>query len=195
MKKQNILEELETLAKKIEYYDRLYYMEDSPSISDAEYDKLRLRNAELEKQYPDLIRENSPSRRVGSEITSKFSKVNHKIPMLSLGNTFSKDDVQAFIDKTRRFLNVDNSYELEIIAEPKIDGLSATVIYEKGKLVLGATRGDGKQGENITQNINTISSIPQSLVGNFPDILEIRGEIFMKNSEFDLLNSIREKTI
>lgn len=193
MKKQNILEELETLAKKIEYYDRLYYMEDSPSISDAEYDKLRLRNAELEKQYPDLIRENSPSRRVGSKITSKFSKVEHKIPMLSLGNAFSKDDVQAFIDKTRRFLNVDNSYELEIIAEPKIDGLSATIIYEKGKLVLGATRGDGKQGENITENINTISSIPQSLVGNFPDILEIRGEIFMKNSEFDLLNSIREK--
>ena len=168
-------------------------MEDAPSISDAEYDKLRIRNSELERQYPDLIRENSPSKRVGSKITSKFTKVNHKVPMLSLGNTFSKEDVQAFIDKTRRFLKVDSNYDLEIIAEPKIDGLSATIIYENGKIILGSTRGDGKKGENITKNIQTISSIPQSLSGSFPNLLEIRGEIFMKNSEFELLNNNREK--
>ena len=193
MNKKSIIEELKNLADKIEYYDKLYYMEDSPSISDAEYDRLRLRNSELERQYPDLIRENSPSKRVGSKITSKFTKVNHKVPMLSLGNTFSKEDVQAFIDKTRRFLKVDSNYDLEIIAEPKIDGLSATIIYENGKIILGSTRGDGKQGENITKNIQTISSIPQSLSGNFPNLLEIRGEIFMKNSEFELLNNNREK--
>ena len=101
MKKKSIIEELKNLADKIEYYDKLYYMEDAPSISDAEYDKLRIRNSELERQYPDLIRENSPSKRVGSKITSKFTKVNHKVPMLSLGNTFSKEDVEAFIDKGR----------------------------------------------------------------------------------------------
>ena len=127
MKKQNILEELETLAKKIEYYDRLYYMEDSPSISDAEYDKLRLRNAELEKQYPDLIRENSPSRRVGSKITSKFSKVEHKIPMLSLSNAFDEDDLINFEKKIYNYLN--KKIDIEYSVEPKIDGISASLTY------------------------------------------------------------------
>ena len=188
-----IIEELKYLAEKIEYHDKLYYMDDAPAISDAEYDKLRERNLDLEKKYPHLIRENSPSKRVGSKILSKFKKVDHLVPMLSLGNTFSKNEVQDFIGKIRRFLKIDNDYLLEFIAEPKIDGLSATLIYENGRLLLGATRGDGKQGENITENIKTIESIPKNLKGNFPSKLEIRGEIFMTNSEFELLNKMRNK--
>jgi len=191
MDENKALEELKHLTKIISYHDKLYYMDDNPSISDSEYDKLRQRNLKLEKEYPHLILENSPSKQVGSKLASKFSKIQHLVPMLSLGNAFTKLEVQEFIDKTKRFLNLKEQDRLDFLAEPKIDGLSATVFYENGKLKFGATRGDGKNGENITDNVKTINAIPTLLKGNFPENIEIRGEIFMSNSEFDKLNNYR----
>ena len=191
MEKEEVIKKLKRLAEQIEYHNNLYYNNDSPEISDAEYDNLRIKNMELEKQFPNLVLPNSPSKKVGAELNSSFKKVQHFVPMLSLGNTFTKQDVENYINKTKRFLQIDSNSNLEFLAEPKIDGLSATLIYKNGKLVLGATRGDGKQGENITENIKSIKEIPHYLVGKYPREIEIRGEIYMSNSEFEKLNSIR----
>ena len=193
MKEDEVTSKLKKLARLIEYHNNLYYNEDNPEISDADYDNLRIENIELEKKFPDLVLLNSPTKKVGAELTSAFKKVRHSVPMLSLGNTFTKDDVQDYLDKTRRFLQIDNNTKLEFIAEPKIDGLSATLIYKNGRLIIGATRGDGKQGENITENIKTIKEIPHYLSGKYPEELEIRGEIYMANSEFETLNAYRLK--
>ena len=191
MEKEEIIKKLKRLAEQIEYHNNLYYNNDSPEISDAEYDNLRIKNTELEKQFPNLVLPNSPSKKVGAELKSSFKKVQHLVPMLSLGNTFTKQDVENYINKTKRFLQIDSNSNLEFLAEPKIDGLSATLIYKNGKLVIGATRGDGKQGENITENIKSIKEIPHYLVGKYPREIEIRGEIYMSNLEFEKLNSIR----
>ena len=191
MEKEEVIKKLKRLAEQIEYHNNLYYNNDSPEISDAEYDNLRIKNMELEKQFPNLVLPNSPSKKVGAELNSSFKKVQHFVPMLSLGNTFTKQDVENYINKTKRFLQIDSNSNLEFLAEPKIDGLSATLIYKNGKLELGATRGDGKQGENITENIKSIKEIPHYLVGKYPREIEIRGEIYMSNSEFEKLNSIR----
>ena len=191
MEKEEVIKKLKRLAEQIEYHNNLYYNNDSPEISDAEYDNLRIKNMELEKQFPNLVLPNSPSIKVGAELNSSFKKVQHFVPMLSLGNTFTKQDVENYINKTKRFLQIDSNSNLEFLAEPKIDGLSATLVYKNGKLVLGATRGDGKQGENITENIKSIKEIPHYLVGKYPREIEIRGEIYMSNSEFEKLNSIR----
>ena len=191
MEKEEVIKKLKRLAEQIEYHNNLYYNNDSPEISDAEYDNLRIKNTELEKQFPNLVLPNSPSKKVGAELKSSFKKVQHLVPMLSLGNTFTKQDVENYINKTKRFLQIDSNSNLEFLAEPKIDGLSATLIYKNGKLVIGATRGDGKQGENITENIKSIKEIPHYLVGKYPREIEIRGEIYMSNLEFEKLNSIR----
>ena len=191
MEKEEVIKKLKRLAEQIEYHNNLYYNNDSPEISDAEYDNLRIKNMELEKQFPNLVLPNSPSIKVGAELNSSFKKVQHLVPMLSLGNTFTKQDVENYINKTKRFLQIDSNSNLEFLAEPKIDGLSATLVYKNGKLVLGATRGDGKQGENITENIKSIKEIPHYLVGKYPREIEIRGEIYMSNAEFEKLNSIR----
>ena len=191
MEKEEVIKKLKRLAEQIEYHNNLYYNNDSPEISDAEYDNLRIKNMELEKQFPNLVLPNSPSKKVGAQLNSSFKKVQHFVPMLSLGNTFTKQDVENYINKTKRFLQIDSNSNLEFLAEPKIDGLSATLVYKNGKLVLGATRGDGKQGENITENIKSIKEIPHYLVGKYPREIEIRGEIYMSNSEFEKLNSIR----
>ena len=143
MEKEEIIKKLKRLAEQIEYHNNLYYNNDSPEISDAEYDNLRIKNTELEKQFPNLVLPNSPSNKVGAELKSSFKKVQHLVPMLSLGNTFTKQDVENYINKTKRFLQIDSNSNLEFLAEPKIDGLSATLIYKNGKLVLGATR-EGK---------------------------------------------------
>ena len=190
MEKEEVIKKLKRLAEQIEYHNNLYYNNDSPEISDAEYDNLRIKNMELEKQFPNLVLPNSPSKKVGAELNSSFKKVQHFVPMLSLGNTFTKQDVENYINKTKRFLQIDSNSNLEFLAEPKIDGLSATLVYKNGKLVLGATRGDGKQGENITENIKSIKEIPHYLVGKYPREIEIRGEIYMSNAEFEKLNSI-----
>ena len=191
MEKEEVIKKLKRLAEQIEYHNNLYYNNDSPEISDAEYDNLRIKNMELEKQFPNLVLPNSPSKKVGAQLNSSFKKVQHFVPMLSLGNTFTKQDVENYINKTKRFLQIDSNSNLEFLAEPKIDGLSATLVYKNGKLVLGATRGDGKQGENITENIKSIKEIPHYLVGKYPREIEIRGEIYMSNAEFEKLNSIR----
>jgi DNA ligase (NAD+) len=187
-------EELRYLAEIIALHDRLYYLEDQPQISDAEYDELRLRNAAIEKKFPHLIREDSPSLRVGVSLTGPFKKVKHRRAVLSLDNGFEDQDVYDFMDRIRRFLGLSPDAPIEIVAEPKIDGLSATLEYEKGVFILGATRGDGTEGEDITQNLKTLKDIPNFVEDkDFPTPTEIRGEVYMRHEDFVAMNAEREK--
>ncbi len=160
---EQAVEELARLASEIAEHDRRYHGEDKPTISDAEYDALRRRNAAIEARFPELIREDSPSRAVGVAPSGTFSQVTHAKPMLSLDNVFSDADVEDFVGSVRRFLALPADAELVFTAEPKIDGLSMSLRYEKGRLVTGATRGDGTTGENVTANIRTIEEIPERL--------------------------------
>ncbi len=175
------------LAAEITAHDRRYYQDDAPSISDAQYDELRQRLLALEAEFPELITADSPSQKVGAAPASKFGKVRHAQPMLSLGNAFTEDDVAEFLSRARRFLNLAEDAELAVIAEPKLDGLSLSLRYEDGKLVQAATRGDGSEGEAVTANARTIDDIPQ-LLRNVPPVLEIRGEVYMDHADFAALN-------
>lgn len=178
------------LSNEIKRHDALYYSKDAPEISDAEYDALRKELLEMEKTNPELITPDSPSQNVGAAPLQGFSKVAHKTPMLSLSNVFSKDELCDFLSRIKRFLSTDDDIKLR--AEPKIDGLSCSITYENHKLVLASTRGDGKVGEDITQNVKTIKDIPKTLPENAPKNLEVRGEIYMKISDFILLNETQE---
>ena len=165
--------ELERLATEIASHDALYYREETPSLTDAEYDALKLRNAAIEARFPDLIRPDSPSLRVGAAPSTQFAPVQHRVPMLSLGNAFDEAEVQEFAGRIRRFLRLPAEEPVIFTAEPKIDGLSANLRYERGVLVQGATRGDGRVGEDITQNLMTIGEIPHRLKGaGWPDLIE-----------------------
>ena len=187
--------ELARLAHAITENDRLYYQEDSPRLSDAEYDALRRRNDEIEKRFPELIRHDSPSQRVGAKPAERFEKVRHARPMLSLDNAFTTDDVRDFVARIRRFLGFPQTGELVLVAEPKIDGLSSSIRYEHGRLVLGATRGDGAEGENVTANIRTIGDVPETIRGrNVPEVFEVRGEVYMSHADFAELNRRQEKS-
>ncbi len=181
--------ELKRLAKLIAEHDRRYYQEDKPTVSDAEYDALRHRNDAIEARFPELIREDSPSRHVGAAPTGRFKKVRHAVPMLSLDNAFGEDDVRDFAARIRRFLKLGEDEKIDFTAEPKIDGLSMSLRYEDGELVTAATRGDGAEGEDVTANIRTLHDVPHKLKGrHVPAICEVRGEVYMTKHAFLKLN-------
>lgn len=186
--------ELARLAAEIAENDRLYHMEDAPKISDAAYDALRLRNAAIEARFPELLRADSPSLKVGAEPSGTFTQVVHSRPMLSLDNVFSDEDVIDFIGSVRRFLAWPADKEIVFTAEPKIDGLSMSLRYENRRLVTAATRGDGSTGENVTANIRTIGDIPQHLPKDAPDVVEVRGEVYMRRDDFFALNQRMAET-
>ncbi|KUR79871.1 NAD-dependent DNA ligase LigA [Novosphingobium sp. Fuku2-ISO-50] len=186
--------ELMRLARQIAHHDRLYHTLDTPEISDAEYDALIRRNAEIEAAFPHLIRADSPSRKVGHDVAaSPLSKVRHEVRMMSLDNAFTDEEVGEFVARVRRFLALPPEAGLVMTAEDKIDGLSCSLRYESGRLVRAATRGDGQVGEDVTANVATIGDIPQVLAGAVPDVFEIRGEVYMTHADFAALNAAQDE--
>lgn len=186
--------ELEALADQISKHDKSYHQQDAPTISDADYDALRQRFDAIEARFPELKRADGPSQRVGAAPLDKFGKVAHAVAMLSLDNAFDDDDVADFVDRIRRFFGLEGEVEVAFTAEPKIDGLSASLRYEKGVFVQGATRGDGQVGEDVTLNLRTVEDIPLELKGSgVPDLLEVRGEVYMGHENFAALNERQEK--
>lgn len=183
-------DEIARLSAEIAHHDELYYRQDAPEISDAEYDAMRRRLDELEKAHPELRRADSPSVKVGAAPVAAFGKIRHDVPMLSLGNAFDDQDVIDFVERVRRFLKLGEDDALGVTAEPKIDGLSISIRYEHGELVQAATRGDGTEGENVTANIKTVREIPHKLKGrNVPELIDIRGEIYLGHKDFEALNA------
>jgi DNA ligase (NAD+) len=180
--------ELAHLAREIAHHDLLYHQKDAPEISDAEYDALRRRNAAIEAGFPHLIREDSPSHRIGGAPESGFAKVRHRVPMLSLDNAMSADEFAEFCARARRFVGLAAGAPLAFVAEPKIDGLSINLTYEGGRFIRGATRGDGTEGEDVTANLRTMKSVPTKLKGRAPALIEIRGEVFMTKADFLKMN-------
>lgn len=182
------------LEEEIAAHDKRYHQQDAPSISDAEYDALKKRLLELEETFPDLKSLMGVSSRVGAAPAAGFAKVKHSKPMLSLDNAFAEEDVADFLGRIRRFLNLKEGDDLTLIAEPKIDGLSASLRYEGGELVRAATRGDGQEGEDVTANIRTLKhDVPHKLSGKgWPDVLEVRGEVYMTRADFLKLNEAQE---
>lgn len=180
------------LSAQIRYHDERYYTHDAPEITDAQYDALRIELQNLEEKHPELITPDSPTQTVGVKPARGFKKVRHTVPMLSLANVFTEEEVEDFLTATRKFLDLPEEENLELLAEPKIDGLSCSLRYEERKLVLAATRGDGQEGEDITANVRTMDDIPQTLPPAAPDILEVRGEIYMRRADFMALNARQE---
>lgn len=190
--REEAAEKLAHLAKVIAHHDFLYHQQATPEISDADYDALVALNRALEARFPDLQRVDSPSHRVGAAPAPGFKKVKHRTPMLSLDNAFAPSDVTDFLNRIRRFLQLPADQTIEMVAEPKIDGLSASLHYQDGSFILGATRGDGSEGEDITANLRTVKGIPLILQGeNPPQNLEIRGEVYMRRDDFLKLNEAR----
>ena len=181
---------LKMLSQEILIADSQYYGDDAPTLSDADYDALRKELLALEAEFPHLIAKNSPSKKVGSAPSGKFGKITHSVSMLSLDNAFNDEDVTDFVSRVKRFLSLDENAEMAFTAEPKIDGLSAALRYENGKLVSGATRGDGKIGEGVTANLSTLDTIPKTLLGeNWPDVVEVRGEVYIDHADFETMNA------
>jgi DNA ligase (NAD+) len=187
--------ELSELARRIAHHDRLYHQKDQPEITDAEYDALRRRNGDIEARYPHLVLPDSPSRGVGAEPAAGFGKIRHAVPMTSLENALTLDQMRKFLDGIRNFILElhDTNIPIELLGEPKIDGLSCSLRYEKGLLALGLTRGNGIEGEDVTPNVKTIKDIPRRLHGKgWPEVLEVRGEVYMSDEDFLRLNEQQE---
>ena len=188
------LEELTRIADEIAAHDIRYHQQDDPTVSDADYDALKVRNQQIEARFPHLVRENSPSLKVGAPRADQFSAVEHGVPMLSLDNAFADDEATEFDARTRRFLRLPADDTVGYTAEPKIDGLSCSIRYENGVLVQAATRGDGRVGEDVTQNVRTIGDVPKRLAGTgWPEVIEIRGEIYLGHDGFRALNAAAAK--
>jgi len=185
--------ELKSLASEIALHDEAYHRDDAPTITDADYDALRNRNAAIENRFPKLVRTDSPSRKVGADVASGFKKVKHGTAMLSLDNLFSDDDVRDFDARIRRFLKLSADDNVEMTAEPKIDGLSFSARYDNGRLSVAATRGDGAEGEDITANMRTIKALPDLLMGDAPKVIEVRGEVYMTKADFLAMNDAQAK--
>ena len=186
-------EELDRLTAELARHDALYHGQDAPEISDADYDALKRRALAIEDLFPDLTSPASPSQVVGAAASGQFAPVRHGVPMLSLDNAFSAEEVTDFVARIRRFLKLPVDEVVAFVGEPKIDGLSASLRYENGVLVTGATRGDGRTGEDVTANLRTISDIPQTLAGQgWPDLIEVRGEVYAPNDAFDAFNAAAE---
>ncbi len=194
LSREQAAEDYAALIEEIARHDRAYFEEDAPVISDAEYDALRQRLEAIEARFPDLVRPDSPSQTVGAAPSEKFAKVRHRVPMLSLGNAFADDEVRDFVERIRRFLGLAADTDIAFTAEPKLDGLSMSLMYEDGKLAFAATRGDGTEGEDVTANIRTIESIPKRVrAKSFPARFEVRGEVFMSHADFAALNARQAK--
>jgi len=177
------------LGEEIAEHDRRYYQQDAPTISDADYDALRRRYEALEARFPELATPESLTRKVGAAPAEKFAEIRHAVPMLSLGNVFSDEEVVEFAARVRRFLKLTDAAELVFTAEPKIDGLSCSLRYERGRLVYAATRGDGYEGEDVTANVRSLEDIPETLADRPPAVLEVRGEVYMSHKDFAALNA------
>ena len=181
------------LADQIRLHNEAYYQRDAPVVSDAEYDALFRRLSDIEARFADLATPDSPTRRVGAAPAAGFAKVTHRVPMLSLGNAFDDGDVEEFFARVRRFLGLASDATVDIVAEPKIDGVSASVRYRHGRYVQGATRGDGAVGEDVTRNLATIADLPPALQGpDVPEVIDVRGEVYMTGADFRALNAARE---
>mgnify|MGYP002629116919 CR=1 FL=1 len=191
LSRDDAISELARLAAALDAANTAYHTEDAPRLSDADYDRLKRRNAAIEARFPDLKRTDSPSDKVGAAVADGFGKIRHVVRMLSLGNAFTAEDVTEFDTRIRRYLNLGPDAPLSFTAEPKIDGLSLSLRYENGQLVQAATRGDGETGENVTANARTIADIPHQLTGA-PDVLEVRGEVYMSHADFAALNARAE---
>jgi DNA ligase (NAD+) len=186
---KNVLHRINQLREQISHHNYLYYVLDSPEIPDAEFDKLFRELQSLEQQYPELITPDSPTQRVGAEPLKAFGEVQHQIPMLSLGNAMDEEEVRNFGRRVADLLKESDAEHIEYTAEPKLDGLAISIVYENGHLVQAATRGDGFTGEDVTQNVRTIKSVPLKLVGKeYPQLLEVRGEVYMPKAGFAALN-------
>lgn len=184
--------ELAALAREIAEHDRAYYQRDRPLITDAEYDALKRRNAEIEARFPHLVRPDSPTFRVGAAPARGFAKHRHLRPMLSLDNVFNEAEFAAWIERVRRFLALASGEAIALVAEPKIDGASISLTYRRGRFVIGATRGDGTEGEDVTANLRTLKDLPLSLAPPVPELIEIRGEVYMAKDAFLALNERME---
>lgn len=183
----------DALIAQIQAADRAYYQDDEPALTDAQYDKIRMELRAMESIYPELIRADSPTQTVGAKPSGRFGKITHRVPMLSLDNAFTDEDVQEWTARARRFLGLPEAEPMAFTAEPKIDGLSAAVRYENGVLIEGATRGDGAVGEDITRNLRTLDDVPKTLSGSgWPDVLEVRGEVYIEHAAFDAMNDAQE---
>lgn len=191
MTSKNYQSQAEKLRKQINHHNYQYYVLDDPELPDSEYDRLMVELQKLEQSHPEIISPDSPTQRVGDKPLSSFSEIKHEVPMLSLGNAFSEKELQDF---DRRIREKTETEKIDYVAEPKLDGLAITIMYQSGKLVYAATRGDGKTGEDVTQNIRTIKTVPLKLIGSgWPDILEVRGEVFMSHDGFRKLNESQRK--